>query len=81
MFDRLKATAARLRTFGSDEFPVSTALNGDADGASGGTDAEQSTHLFECQACESVYIATDKETCADCGGAVTRIQSTDGSER
>jgi hypothetical protein len=31
------------------------------------------THLFECESCERVFVATEKQTCADCDAAVEQV--------
>lgn len=32
--------------------------------------------LFQCPACETVYVAIDKASCRECDAAVTRVPST-----
>lgn len=43
-----------------------------------GTDPrrEPRSSLFQCPACETVYVAIDKESCLECEAAVTRVPST-----
>lgn len=37
---------------------------------------EPDSHLFSCVSCQTVYIATEKQSCPQCGGAVKRVPAT-----
>lgn len=45
------------------------ATNGDGKGKREGSEAA----LFECRACDAVYIGGDVEACAECDGPVERV--------
>lgn len=35
-----------------------------------------STHLYECESCGDVFIAAEKQHCADCQTSVARVNET-----
>jgi len=40
-----------------------------------GSSEKQSSHLFECPVCESVYVSEDMETCSQCNEPVKLVPS------
>jgi DNA-directed RNA polymerase subunit RPC12/RpoP len=50
--------------------------DGDSGGDPGGEAADPArTHLYECPDCGTVYVASELESCSDCGTDVDRIPS------
>ena len=41
-------------------------------------DTKADPHLFRCQECETVYIATEKHTCSQCDSTVERVSASFG---
>jgi len=39
-------------------------------------DDDRQPSLYACQSCDSVYIATEKQTCQSCGTAVEQVPAT-----
>lgn len=42
-----------------------------------GADGASSSNLYRCPSCERVYVAIEKDSCATCETAVTRVEQTD----
>lgn len=55
-----------------------------ADGSDGDSESNETggsdTALFHCPRCDTVYVATAKEVCSDCGTAVSPVPATLGAE-
>lgn len=39
-------------------------------------DGDSQSSLYACRSCDSVYIATEKQTCQSCGTAVEQVPAT-----
>jgi rubrerythrin len=46
---------------------------GRTDQVSGETERQTSTTLYECPACETVYISEGMESCPECGDGVEHV--------
>ena len=70
VFDRLTATLTRLRTEETSTTQTAATPGDDGDPPA---ETDPATHLFECESCERVFVATEKQTCADCDAAVEQV--------
>jgi len=50
-------------------------VDGTEDGEPGSTDL--SSTLFECEGCDTVYVATEKTECGNCGETVSVVENSD----
>lgn len=71
MFEALKSAVTRLRPGGMDGLSSPALRNSEGEA----TDADQSS-LFQCQRCERVYVAPEKQGCSQCDAGVERVPST-----
>ena len=68
----LNDACERATGTGTDEGPVS----GHTRAGNTGPHASPNTTLFECPACENVYVAVEKSTCSDCDTPVEEVAAT-----
>ena len=77
MFETLKDGVDGLRSQFSRGTAGEATLERDAEHseAEGLEDPEggRRVPLFQCPECETVYLATEKETCSNCGSAVEQV--------
>lgn len=63
------------RLVDSVERTIGDFRTGPSAGSAGGRQVPE-TSLFECPDCGTVFIATDKDHCGDCGTGTHRVPST-----
>lgn len=76
MFEMLKAGIDGLRRRHSGDTAETAVPERDTESSDGGaTEDGRRVPLFHCPTCETVYLATAKETCSDCGSTVEEVSS------